>query len=112
MIRFKASNNEACKYVTGVVGVSKNNSADFSLFQNKPNPFNSGTVISFEIPQKANVQFRIVDLFGRIIQDREVKAIKGLNQIKINSKDLSTGLYFYEIEYKSKVKRLKMMIVE
>jgi parallel beta-helix repeat protein len=108
----KASNNETCKYVTGVVGIPKSNSADFTLFQNSPNPFNDGTEINFEIPQKANVQFRIVDLFGRIIENREIKAIKGLNTIKINSKELTTGMYFYEIEYKSKVKRLKMLVVE
>ena len=108
----KVSNNESCKYVTGFVSVPKSVQSGFILSQNRPNPFNKETTISFEIPQNAQVQFKIIDLFGRIVQSHEISALKGINQIKINSKELSTGMYFYEIEYDSKVKRLKMLIVE
>jgi len=108
----KMSNNESCKYVTGVVGISPNSEDEFVLFQNKPNPFNKETNISFKLPQSAIVQFRIVDLFGRIIENREIKAVRGLNKIAVNAKNLTTGMYFYEIQYKDKIKRLKMLIVE
>jgi hypothetical protein len=108
----KASNNESCKYISGVVSTPDIEDAGFALYQNQPNPFSKQTVIKFDIPRADDVTIQIFDLFGRMILQDKIHAIKGLNKYKFDKKDLATGLYFYEVHYKNISRRMKMLIVE
>ena len=80
----------------------------FSLDQNYPNPFNSSTTIKFSIATTANVKLKIYDMLGReavTLIDRQYKP--GNYEIKWNSAEYASGIYFYEItagEY-SKVRK-------
>ena len=56
--------------------------ANLELYQNFPNPFNTGTVISFLLPQKANVKLRIYDILGEEI-------------VLLMNEELNSGLHKY-----------------
>lgn len=70
----------------------------FHLSQNYPNPFNRTTLIEFQIPQESRVTLEIFDNLGRKVKtlmDEHKNA--GNYKIAFNSRNLSSGIYFYRI---------------
>lgn len=84
----------------GIITSAKdhNNSGKFELSQNYPNPFNNSTVISFRIPEAANVQIRIYDCLGKEVYKllNEFRN-EGEYSTKFNADKLSSGVYFYQL---------------
>jgi hypothetical protein len=39
----------------------------FALRQNYPNPFDRGTVIPFDLPEKSQVHIEVFDMLGRVV---------------------------------------------
>jgi Secretion system C-terminal sorting domain len=70
----------------------------YSLSQNYPNPFNPSTVIKYSIPKKSMVTLKVFDALGR-----EVTALikkeqtQGHYELEFDSKNLTSGIYFYRI---------------
>lgn len=92
------------------------NKLDYKLFQNFPNPFNSITTISFQIPKQEKVTIKVYDLIGREISTL-VDEIKdaGNHIIRIDLskiKNLSSGIYFYRMQTSSFNKTLKMIYLK
>ena len=73
---------------------------DYKLFQNFPNPFNPGTVISYSLPNNGFVNIKIYDMLGKEITTL-VKAYqkRGLHDINLNlnNYNLSSGCYYYTL---------------
>ncbi len=70
----------------------------FTLYQNFPNPFNPTTTISFTLNQKAKTKLRVYDLFGKLVRELindELNA--GDYNIEFSGRDLSAGVYFYQL---------------
>jgi len=70
----------------------------FSLQQNYPNPFNPSTTIRYSLPSSSRVKLVVYDLLGReiaILVDEEQSA--GWKETEWNSKDVSSGIYFYKL---------------
>lgn len=69
------------------------------LGQNYPNPFNQTTTIRFSVPNTQNVSLRVLDSFGKIVLDlcNEEKS-PGAYQLKVDGKNLSGGVYFYQLQ--------------
>jgi hypothetical protein len=68
------------------------------LFPNYPNPFNSSTTFSFYLPKTTSMTFSIYNTTGQLItilQDGYTPA--GYHSINWDTKDLSSGVYFYSI---------------
>jgi|GEM_PF-3163340 hypothetical protein len=66
--------NATCRQVlatlkdTGMQGGSASAPARFALYPNYPNPFNSGTVIRYDLAESAYVQLRVVNVLGERIK--------------------------------------------
>ena len=77
--------------------------ADYTLYANYPNPFNPETIISYELPEEADVALRIFNVRGQLIStlvDRHEAA--GTYNVSWNGKDsngnsVAGGLYIYKI---------------
>jgi flagellar hook assembly protein FlgD len=85
-----------------------------------PNPFNAGTVISFNLPERlsnSNVQISIYDLQGRkVIQLFDAKLSTGNYFVRWNGNDsrgisTASGIYFYEIKASAERIVAKMQLI-
>lgn len=82
------------------------------LYQNYPNPFNNNTEILFTINEISDVSILITDILGRIIINKYLRMLNsGTYSLKLNTKDLSSGLYFYSLFVDGKILKTKSMIV-
>jgi len=83
----------------------------FKLHQNFPNPFNSETVIEYEIPFNSFVTLKIYDILGQeIVSLVAKKQVAGKYQVKWNASSLPSGLYFYKL-YAGRFKETKSMLL-
>jgi len=82
------------------------------LQQNTPNPWDVSTEIVFELPSTSEVNFKILDLNGRIIHSLSAVYEAGRNVITLNSEDLpQDGVFYYQIEtgyYSASKKMVKL----
>ena len=69
---------------------------EYSLSQNRPNPFNNSTVIEFALPQAGEVSLAIYDILGREVM-RPVNSHKeaGRHTITVDMGDAGSGVYIY-----------------
>lgn len=74
-----------------------------------PNPFNDYTIITFENSKNGNCSLYIFDKFGQIVRtlDRIAK-----EEVKIERKDLSNGLYFFQLRTDRKIIGAGKFIIE
>jgi surface protein/predicted outer membrane repeat protein len=85
----------------------------FTLKQNYPNPFNPTTVISYELPQSADVRLEVYDIAGRQVAtlvNGQVAA--GRHRVNFNASNLSSGVYLYRLEAGSQVMTKKLTILK
>lgn len=82
--------------VYAATGVSEMlNTSRFELGQNYPNPAADESVISFTTPSVSNVEFRVYNMLGMLVKSQDILSEKGLNQVKVNTRDFSAGMYVY-----------------
>ena len=79
---------------------------------NYPNPFTTSTQINFQISKSGNISLSIFDIYGK-----EVKKIKnnefmtpGNYTVQLDASDMSSGIYFYQINTGTHQLSKKMMI--
>jgi hypothetical protein len=89
-------------YDSGMDVEKENNPASFSfnLKQNYPNPFNPSTVILYDLQKEGRVVFSVYNCLGKLIS-RPVDEFKcpGAYKVNFNGSELSSGVYFYELEW-------------
>ncbi len=85
--------------------------AGFELYQNRPNPFRSETIIGFHLPEAAGATIKVNDVTGRLLKIIEGQFAKGYNQIELNSSALDAkGVLWYTVET-AKFKAARKMIM-
>ena len=90
-----------------------NQTMDFELSQNIPNPFNPSTSISYSIPENAFVALKIYDVLGNEVEVliNEQKE-PGNYQIDFNASELSSGIYYYTLTEGNFTSTKKMILVK
>jgi N-acetylmuramoyl-L-alanine amidase len=86
------------------VGVNEEplaNPVKYSLSQNFPNPFNPSTVIRYALPEAGNVTLKVFDINGVLVETL-VSGYKESGNYQVSfpkeNKNISSGLYFYELQ--------------
>ena len=70
----------------------------FSLLPNYPNPFNSSTVISFELRAASPVKLAVYDILGREVAILETRnSHLGTNKVVWDAEGLGSGVYFMRL---------------
>ena len=100
------------------VGTTQDLPEFFDLKQNRPNPFESGTVISFDLPEPRDVCLVVLDIRGRIVKtltDRAWPA--GRHSVAwsggaVDRETVSPGVYFLRIEAGDFRATRKMLLVQ
>ena len=78
--------------------------AGFSLSQNRPNPFNAATSISFSLPQAAPVELEVYNSAGQRVRTLlRGKVAGGQNSLTWdgrddNGRDMASGVYLYRLQ--------------
>ena len=86
------------------------NSISFGLI-NTPNPAKNYTIISYNLPDNANVQLYIHNVNGQLIKTLlEEKQTAGKHQIKWNTDNLLSGIYFYTLKTENNIATKKCII--
>ena len=85
----------------------------FMLYQNYPNPFNPSTTIQYQIPKTDNVSLKVYDILGNEIAVlvNEIKTA-GIYKSIFNSKNLSSGIYFYRLQTSSFSETKKLLLIK
>jgi hypothetical protein len=100
------------------VTVERTLPATVMLGQNRPNPFNPATVITFALPEGMRGALRIYDAQGQLVRtlvDGDLAA--GDHAIEWNGTDdrgsaVGSGVYLYRLELGSKVLQNKMVLMK
>ncbi len=70
----------------------------FRLAQNYPNPFNPSTNIGYSLPIQGHVIINVYNIKGQLVDRLVDKAqAPGHHRIAWNARQLSSGMYFYQI---------------
>ncbi|MFA6025093.1 MAG: T9SS type A sorting domain-containing protein [Ignavibacteriaceae bacterium] len=92
---------------------------EFVLHQNFPNPFNPSTVISYQLSVSSKVSLKVYDILGNEVVTLvdEVKPA-GKYQVNFNTqnttngKQLTSGVYFYQLHAGDFIQTKKMIILK
>jgi hypothetical protein len=85
----------------------------YALYQNRPNPFQAETVISFKLPEAMEAVLEFKDISGRTIMLREGDFTGGYNELRIKADELpATGVYFYTLHAGDFVATKKMVLTK
>jgi hypothetical protein len=84
----------------------------FSISQNYPNPFNARTNISFAIDREADVRLGIYNIAGQLVDDLSGHFEAGENMVTWDASSVSSGVYFYKIEYDNNAETRKMVLLK
>ncbi|MBC7744645.1 MAG: S8 family serine peptidase [Flavobacterium sp.] len=85
----------------------------FVLKQNYPNPATDNTVIEFSIPKASVTSISLYNVLGKRVKDLLNENLReGSYKINVDLSDLKGGIYFYQIEYESKRRSMKMLIMK
>jgi len=89
----------------------------FALFQNYPNPFNPATEISYQLPEKSEVELTIFNLQGQKIRTLfSGQQSAGTHRVKWNGVDengnaVASGVYLCQMRAGKFVKARKMLLL-
>jgi len=87
--------------------------AEFVLEQNYPNPFNPSTKINYSIPDEGFVSLKFYDVLGEEIETlvNEYQSA-GTYEVEFNDSDLSSGIYYYSLQYNNFIETKKMLLLK
>jgi len=87
--------------------------SDYVLEQNYPNPFNPSTTIEYALPVRSFIKINVYNILGVKVASL-VKGYKsaGIHSVTFDAKNLSSGLYFYELRSNNLIKTRKMLLLK
>ena len=85
----------------------------FTLEQNYPNPFNPSTTIEFSIAQPGQVKLTVFDILGRKVRTLldEIKPA-GHHKLYFDGSGLSSGVYYYKLQFGNFAKTRKFLFIK
>jgi len=87
--------------------------SEFTLNQNYPNPFNPQTKIKFSLPKQSFVILKVFDSMGKETESLVSSVLSAGNyEAEFNSKNLSSGVYFYTLTADGFAETKKMVLIK
>ncbi|MEN8191669.1 MAG: T9SS type A sorting domain-containing protein [Bacteroidota bacterium] len=99
------------------VSVEKDNSAEmptvYELSQNYPNPFNPSTVINFSIPTSGVTTLKVFNVLGQEVAELVNNELAAGNyKYEFDASQLTSGVYFYQMQSNQYSEVRKMMLLK
>lgn len=70
---------------------------EFKVSQNKPNPFNNTTLISYTAAKSGKMDLTVVNMLGDVVYQRQLSAKAGENNFQLSAANLEQGVYLYRL---------------
>ncbi|MFZ4591336.1 MAG: T9SS type A sorting domain-containing protein [Ignavibacteria bacterium] len=104
----------ASNYVLKITGEGTIVPPEFILHKNYPNPFNSSTVIDYEVNKRTELDIEIYDAEGRLMERLFTGFVnQGRHRITWNAKNgLSSGIYFITLKNNVQIKTGKLIYLK
>jgi hypothetical protein len=78
-----------------------------------PNPFNPTTIISYELPDAAEVTLKVYDMVGREVTTLVNERMEaGVHDVKFDGASLASGAYLYRLQAADFVLTKRLMLVK
>ncbi|MDZ7820666.1 MAG: T9SS type A sorting domain-containing protein [Candidatus Marinimicrobia bacterium] len=85
----------------------------FELIGNAPNPFNAETTVRFIVPGTEPVRLSVYSLSGKQLIERNIgEPETGMNEIRIDMRRFSSGIYLYTLSQNNISKKAKMIFLK
>lgn len=97
---------------SGVTGNLVSVTHPFALNQNRPNPVNGNTAISFSLPKAGEYSLKVYNVAGQVVNTINGRGAAGMNTVNWNSKGVSNGVYFYQLSADNKTATKKLVVVK
>ena len=95
------------------VNNSSNFPKEYSLLQNYPNPFNPITIIKYSLPKVSDVELIVYDILGREVATLVNEPQQAGNyEINWDASNVSSGVYFYQLNTTDYVDTKKMILLK
>ena len=96
-----------------VVPAEKHIPLTYCLYQNFPNPFNAETTISFDLPDKNNIELPIFNCKGEKVATLISKKMStGKHKITWQANNLASGIYVYCLKSKKFCDTKKLILIK
>ncbi len=108
------SNTRSFSVVVTSVDASVGMPEEFSLEQNFPNPFNPTTTITYALPRQSLVLLEVFNIVGQKVAtlvNNETQAA-GFYQVQLDARDLSSGIYLYQLTAGDFVATKKLVLMK
>jgi len=87
--------------------------AEFSFMRPSPNPFNPSTQLRYALPKEGYVKLVVFNSLGRLAAElSEGWQPAGWHNVEFNASNLSSGLYFAQIQFNGEVRTQKMLLIK
>jgi hypothetical protein len=85
----------------------------YSIEQNSPNPFNSTTIIEYQIEKDEFVKINVYDITGRFVKELvNCYRTAGIYKVEFNASNIASGVYYYRLEADDYKHIQKMMLIK
>lgn len=114
-IQFSTLSEAAKVFHDGAVNIAHNNHQPQSeqILRNYPNPFNSSTVITYQLSNFSNVDLSIYNLLGQkaatLVSEQQAP---GNYQVTLDAAHLASGVYIYSLKTAGAIIRKRMLLIK
>ncbi|MCF8239319.1 MAG: T9SS type A sorting domain-containing protein [Saprospiraceae bacterium] len=87
------------------------NGGEFTLDQNKPNPFTNQTRIGFYLPEAGEATLTVYDVMGKVLYKSNASFEYGVNEFVLSRSELpEQGVLYYTVQYGGQVATKRMIV--
>jgi hypothetical protein len=98
--------------IVGVQGRNDLANGPLHLRPNYPNPFNPGTMITYEIPGKERIELKVFDVQGREVATLANTMVEqGSHSVLWDASGLPSGIYFCRLQSGTTSRAIKMLLM-
>lgn len=111
--RLKQIDSDGTFEYSSTIEIDVSSPAKYKLKQNFPNPFNPTTTISFSVAKKSNIRLIVYNQIGQIVDEILNSVMEAGNyNFTWTAENLSSGIYYYEIQSKDFRSVKKMTLIK
>lgn len=82
----------------------------FEVHQSYPNPAANEATITFTNPRVEEVELKVFNMLGAMVHNEKIVSEAGVNDIKLNTGRMSSGMYIYTVSNGAKTFTKKMTV--